>query len=171
MSLEVFLLAMLDRGLTTVYDFREQAGVSIGATTPALHRLEQEGLVAQTENGRRNEFSLTAAGRRRLKNWQQDFERHPATDFDDILRTAYLSWLLGGPKLSTKFLVAAAKARRRTAETRLEDAQRLLALFQANPNGSAFLWMKTAADAARAATDAATLTKIQRELARRTPAK
>ena len=172
LSLEVFVLAMIDRGVSTPYDLRERAALSVGASIPALRRLEKEGQVAHTVSGRRHEYSLTAAGRRRLRtSWQQDLDRHEATDFDGVLRTAYLSWLLGGPQHASRFLSTAARARRRTAESRREASLRLMAEFQADPDGNGFAWMKETAEAARARTDAATLSTIRRELGRRTPSK
>ncbi len=54
--------------------------VEEGSLYPALHRLEQEGLVAAewktTENNRRAKYyRLTAAGRRQLQREQEDWAR------------------------------------------------------------------------------------------------
>ena len=168
LSLEIFILAMVDRGMATPYDLRERGALSIGATIPALARMEKEGLVTHTIVGRRHEFELTTSGRRRLKtDWQRDLDRHAPTDFDDILRTAYLNWLLSGPKQASRFLEAAGKTRSRVAAERKLEAQRLLSEFAASPNGTVYRWMKATAEAARSSTEAATLKTIRRELGRR----
>ena len=55
-----------------------ELGVPEGSLYPALHRLEREGLVRsrwETGAGRkRRVYSLTAAGRRRLRRWRSEWE-------------------------------------------------------------------------------------------------
>jgi PadR family transcriptional regulator, regulatory protein PadR len=57
----------------------EMLRVEEGSLYPALHRMEQNGWIgsewALTETGRRAKYyALTAAGRKRLKEAEQDFE-------------------------------------------------------------------------------------------------
>lgn len=57
----------------------EMLRVEEGSLYPALHRMEQSGWIASewalTETGRRAKYyALTAAGRKRLKEAEQDFE-------------------------------------------------------------------------------------------------
>jgi len=65
-TLELFLLALISRGVSTPYEFKAQAGLSVGATKPALERLLQNGLIKKGEKGSRSrvEYLLTSAGRR-----------------------------------------------------------------------------------------------------------
>ena len=40
-SLELFVLAMVRRGLATPYELKTKAGLSLGSTVPVLARLEE----------------------------------------------------------------------------------------------------------------------------------
>src|SRR5438309_1636371 len=48
-DLELFLLALLSRGIATPYDLQAAAGLSPGASIPALGRLEAAGYVVKGE--------------------------------------------------------------------------------------------------------------------------
>jgi DNA-binding PadR family transcriptional regulator len=116
-SLDLFLLALIDSGTGTAYAFREQAGLSLGATLPALTRLEEFGLVARGEKLERNkqEFRLTANGKRELKSalirLLRTYEQKPPSDIESVLRVCALA--VQGAKIASarKLLQAAASAR------------------------------------------------------------
>jgi DNA-binding PadR family transcriptional regulator len=113
-SLDLFLLALIDSGAGTAYAFREQAGLSLGATLPALTRLEEFGLVARGEKLERNkqEFRLTAAGKRELRSTLvrllRTYEQKPPSDIESVLRVCALA--VHGAKIASarKLLQAAA---------------------------------------------------------------
>jgi len=68
-SLDLFLLGLIQSGVDTPYLLRERARLSIGATLPALKRLEGMRLVARGLKGQRDkqQFVLLSAGKRALK--------------------------------------------------------------------------------------------------------
>jgi DNA-binding PadR family transcriptional regulator len=96
-SLDVFLLALIDSGVTTSYAMREQAGVSVGASRPSLRRLQKLGLVVVGKAAARNKlaFRLTRRGRRAkvtgLNRLLGEFRSSPPSDTESILRIATLA--------------------------------------------------------------------------------
>jgi DNA-binding MarR family transcriptional regulator len=73
--LEFFLLALISKGgVNTVYDLRENVGLTWGGIRPSLLRLERWGLVTRSESGkrRRREFQLTPSGEEALEaGWKE----------------------------------------------------------------------------------------------------
>ena len=60
-DLDLFVLALVNRGMRTPYDLKVDAGISRGASIPVLNRLLEQNLVtagAPTERSR-SEYSLT----------------------------------------------------------------------------------------------------------------
>ena len=122
-SLDVFLLALIDSGVTTSYDMREQAGISVGASRPALQRLERQGLAEQGKAEARNKlaFRLTRRGHHAkltgLNHLLEESRLKPPSDTESILRIASLA-ASEGKKLAAARLLkdAAEECRRRAAE-------------------------------------------------------
>lgn len=95
-SLELFLLALIDSGLTTPYEFHRQAGISVGASLPALRSLLQQKLIIRGRQGerRRMEYSLTERGSSFLKKSRT--ENFPELqDLQAALRLAVIAHLTG----------------------------------------------------------------------------
>src|SRR4051812_253399 len=96
-SLDLFLLGLINSGVNTPYLFRERARLSVGATLPALKRLEMERLITRGEKLQRNrqEFKLTAAGKRKfrtqLSRLSQEYRDDPPVDSESVLRVASLA--------------------------------------------------------------------------------
>ena len=69
-DLDLFVLALIDSGVPTPYELQKAAGLSQGATTPALQRLLDARLVRQGKPGvrGRTDYQTTAAGRKFLKD-------------------------------------------------------------------------------------------------------
>ena len=99
-TLELLVLRLLRSGELNGWDIMQRIrlvsgevlSVTPGALYPALHRLEERGLVrvewAASENNRQAKFyRLTAAGRRRLEAERETWERFTAA-VDSILRDA-----------------------------------------------------------------------------------
>jgi DNA-binding MarR family transcriptional regulator len=91
--LEHFILSQLERGLETPYDLMRRAGVSLGASIPALRRLSAAGLVKKgretSESSRpRHLYKLTADGMKQARiGWKQYLEgKSNLVDLDEILR-------------------------------------------------------------------------------------
>ena len=91
--LEHFILSQLERGLETPYDLMRRAGVSLGASVPALRRLSAAGLVKKgretsDSNRPRHVYKLTAEGAKRARTgWKQYLEgKSNLIDLDEVLR-------------------------------------------------------------------------------------
>lgn len=107
-DLDLFVLALIDSGISTSYEFQKSAGLSPGATIPALERLVEGGFVRQGKPGarRRTDYTTTPIGRKFLKNsWRILLEDGPSGDLDADLRVALLVlWAGGKRQLATNFL-------------------------------------------------------------------
>ena len=93
-DLDLFILALIDGGVSTPYELQKAAGLSQGATIPALRRLLEARLVRQGKPGarRRADYKVTAAGKKTLKaGWQPLIDAGPSGDIDADLRVALLA--------------------------------------------------------------------------------
>jgi DNA-binding PadR family transcriptional regulator len=117
-DLDLFVLALIASGVATPYELKTAAGLSPGATIPALQRLLEEELVVQEKPGSRGriDHKITVEGRKRLKNgWRQLIDDGPSGDLDADLRVALLAlWVGGDRQLASDFL-------RQSAAQRLES--------------------------------------------------
>jgi len=99
-SLELLVLRLLSSGRLNGWDIMQRLhivsgeilSVTPGALYPALHRLEERGLVSATwgasDNNRKARFyQLTAAGKRQLKAEQKYWERFSGA-VETVLRKA-----------------------------------------------------------------------------------
>ncbi len=167
-SLEIFILAMVDGGLNTPYDLHARAGLSIGATHPALKRLQKKGLLQAGAEGarRRREFQLTKAGRHELKAGSAALQKQAgeeiAPDLESVLRTASLALMRGRKRPCIKLLKEAAKDRSKKSQERLSDAAGFQKELNEVPN--AYRWMLAVCDAARLEAEGRALVRIAREL-------
>ncbi len=118
--MDLFILALIDGGVTTPYELQKSASLSQGATIPALQRLLEARLVRQGKPGPRGrtDYKVTAAGKRLLKGgWLALIEDGPSGDVDSDLRVALLALLGGGDRyLSAHFL-------RQSADKKMESAR------------------------------------------------
>ena len=97
-DLDLFVLALIDSGVSTPYVLQKEAGLSPGATIPTIQRLLEVGLVRQGKPGPRGrtEYRITAPGRKHLKNgWRLLIEEGPSGDLDSDLRVALLAIAVG----------------------------------------------------------------------------
>jgi DNA-binding PadR family transcriptional regulator len=91
-SLEIFLLALIDDGVNTTYRLREEAGLSLGTTNPALERLEREALIKKARPGARGrlEYSLARSGHAilatELELMLTAAAKKPPADLEAVLR-------------------------------------------------------------------------------------
>jgi len=126
-DLDLFVLALIDGGVSTPYELQKLAGLSQGATIPALQRLLEARLVRQGKPGARGrtDYKVTAAGRKTLKaGWLPLVDAGPTGDIDADLRVALLTiWGSGDTRLAAEFLRKSAdrkKALQATAEPTAE---------------------------------------------------
>lgn len=114
-DLDLFVLALLESGVSTPYELKTAADLSPGATIPSLRRLIDEGLVSAAKPGSRGRtvHKITAEGRRRLKEgWRDLIDQGPTGDLDADLRLALLAlWVGRDRQLAAGFLRQAAAKR------------------------------------------------------------
>jgi hypothetical protein len=92
-DLDLFVLALIESGVTTPYELQKSAGISQGASIPALQRLLESSFVRQGKAGPRgrSDYKATATGRKALKGgWLPLVEAGPSGDLD-----ADLCWRSG----------------------------------------------------------------------------
>ena len=106
-SLELFLLALIDSGLATPYEFYNHAGISVGASLPALNSLLRQKLVSRGKAGnrRRMAYRLTGSGRTALKNWSTtQAPKQESGDVASALRFSTLAYFLSSPAQAKQIL-------------------------------------------------------------------
>jgi len=117
-DLDLFILALIDSGVSTPYEFQKAAGLSQGATIPALQRLLETRLVRQGKPGARGRtgYKVSAAGRKLLKDgWISLIAAGPSGDLDSDLRVALLAiWGSADRRLAADFL-------RRSGDKKMES--------------------------------------------------
>ena len=127
-DLDLFVLALLDSGISTPYDLKQLAGLSPGATIPAMRRLISQKLVIAGNAGARGRlaYKAKAEGRQYLRTaWRKLVEAGPSGDLDADLRVALLAFLVGGDRaLAIDFLRQSAAKMRVAAKSveRTSDA-------------------------------------------------
>ncbi|MGC2742285.1 MAG: PadR family transcriptional regulator [Candidatus Angelobacter sp.] len=166
-DLELFILALVNDGVSTPYDLMTTANVSPGASIPALARLEAAGLVRKGAEGPRNrtEYATTSKGERFLNNsWRELFQSPPSAnqELDAVLRIATLGLVMGETKSSVANYLRTAATLRASSPSQHKgvlgpDAKKL---------ADTFLWMRSAAQAARTRQEAAVLRKLANSLRR-----
>lgn len=157
-SLEVLILALLKQGLATTYDLQTQAGLSLGATVPALKRLEAAKLVSRKEAGRRFEFSVTREGEKMLASWSAS-PRLP-TDVDEVLRSAYMTWMVGNKAGAAVMLRQSIRVQNRCAEELRDQLAAVDRPLPAKPSPEWYRWLRKVVEAGRAAADVAALDSL-----------
>ena len=107
-DLDLFVLALIDGEVSTPYELQKAAGLSQGATIPALHRLLDARLVRQGRPGARGrtDYKVNAVGKRLLRDgWLPLIATGPSGDLDSDLRVALLAiWGGGDRRLAADFL-------------------------------------------------------------------
>src|ERR1019366_7723728 len=114
-DLDLFVLALIDGGVSTPYQLQKEAGLSQGATIPAVKRLLEARFVRQGKPGARGrtDYKVSAAGKRLLRDaWLPLVEAGPSGDLDSDLRVALLAiWGSGDRRLAAEFLRQSADKR------------------------------------------------------------
>ena len=171
-DLELFILALVQRGCGTPYDLKSQAGISVGSSAPVLERLEKTGLIRGSAPGvrRRRQFSLTKSGKSTLESsWQELLATRP-TDPDAILRIIYLAWSLGRQNTVSDFVQASALSLQNAASTRRAEANQMQPMA-AKLAGEAFRWLKASFEAARLDAQSKALKELGKQIQKQTTKK
>lgn len=125
-DLDLFVLALIESGVSTPYELKSAAEISPGASIPALRRLLSERLVVQGKPGSRGrtDYQITAQGHRRLKDrWRELVDQGPSGDLDADLRVALLALWIGKDRpLAAAFLRQSAAHRLNSVDRASIDA-------------------------------------------------
>lgn len=127
-DLDLFILALIESGISTPYDFKRSAGLSPGATIPALQRLIEAGNIRPGKSGPRGRtvHRITLAGKKLLKTgWRDLIQEGPSGDLDSDLRVALLAlWAGGDRRLAKEFLEQSAARKIAALDALAETAAR-----------------------------------------------
>ncbi len=159
---DAFLFALLEQGFTTPYALKRAVNLSVGATVPALRRLEGKALVERGHVGtrRKQEFHLTQSGKRALeKGIGPLFQTPLPRDLESIARLLALALHYREGKAARTVLSLAIEDRRRRVGSKTP---------QRRPTGlvNVYAWVLSSCDSARAKADVAALRKLLRLLPR-----
>lgn len=116
--LDLYILALIDRGAGSKYDLLKLGGVSLGSSSPAVKRLQLAKLVVQDDDGTdgrrpRHGLKLSPSGRRLVrKDWEVHLTSSSSEDLESILRLMDVAIHYGAaPAKIARFLEAAASYR------------------------------------------------------------
>ena len=160
-SLELFLLALIDSGLATPYEFYNHAGISVGASLPALNSLLRQKLVSRGKAGnrRRMAYRLTGSGRTALKNWSTtQAPKQESGDVASALRFSTLAYFLSSPAQAKQILERAGAHLAPNAEPPTN--------FDLSSPATAYKWMQSVRDQYRHEADLRSLNEIRKKLKR-----
>ncbi len=164
-DLDLFVLALVRRGVNTPYRLLSAAGISQGASMPALNRLESAGYVRREKPGSRGrmEFTVTAAGRRYLQaGWRPLLESPISGDIETTLRAASLALMSGADKkIVTAYLTSAGNAKAADSKNRRAEAKQAKAALGDELDAGLYSWMLAMQATTRLAAEA----KLLRQLA------
>jgi hypothetical protein len=142
-TLDLFLLTLVRDGLRTQYEWQARAGVSLGASLPAVKCLLEGRLVTEAEKGSRGrrEFRIARPGRQALQNVNLDLEQtldERPGDLESVLRLTCMAISEGKIELAKKLLLQA-------AEEQAKRSRRAGRQASAPPKGSSAADLYTAA--------------------------
>ena len=129
--LGVFLLALVEFGLSTPYELLSKAGLGTGLTSPALKRMKEAGFLTSRPGPRnRVRYAITKKGanllRKTLKPGSANYWQLGQTDmFESLPRGIILAWLHAGVDETHTGVARAAAITAVVAEKRRRDAEDL----------------------------------------------
>lgn len=171
-DLDLFILALVQRGCATPYDFKSQAGISVGSSALVLARLEKYGYIKGSDPGIRDrrQVSITKSGAKALKSgWRALLASRP-TDPDAALRITYLAWALGREGELADFIDSASSTLKNAAAIRQAEANQLQGIA-GNLGGEAFRWLKASFEAARLGAQSQALKELGKQIKKQAKAK
>jgi DNA-binding PadR family transcriptional regulator len=114
---ELFILSLIDRGLSSKYALQRRAGISLGSSSPALIRMQAAKLVVQdidSSQGKRprHELKLSVAGKKLAREgWRGQLDNFDG-DIESVLRLADMASHYGAKSSEISKLLATAASRR-----------------------------------------------------------
>lgn len=125
--LEILLLALVRRGVSTSYDLWTKAALPLGATSRALKRLQAARLLVSITGTRKSKrFTLTAKGEHELRRcWDYLASQAGPVSMEAALRVAFLGWLFGQPAKASSYVSWAIDELRLRASARKRDAEEI----------------------------------------------
>ncbi|HEY4933255.1 MAG TPA: PadR family transcriptional regulator [Terriglobales bacterium] len=164
-DLDLFVLALVQRGCANPYDLKSQAGISVGSSAPVLERLEQSQLIKGSPPGvrKRQQFSITKSGTKTLESGWRDLLASRPTDPDATLRITYLAWALGRQGELMDFIDSSSTNLKNAAATRLAEANQLQGIA-GSLGGEAFRWLKASFEAARLEAQSQALKELGKQI-------
>ena len=163
--LDIFVLSLADRGLTTPYALQREGELSLGATTPSLRRLSKARLVVRddAENATRrprHEYRVTAAGRKAaLTGWREHFDKvRIASDLDSVLRLVDLAVHYGAKRDEIVMFL------KRAAEQRFSRARRAETVNSFGQGALSYQRTRWQCESARLEAEATVLSRLATEL-------
>jgi DNA-binding PadR family transcriptional regulator len=168
LDLELFVLALIQRGINTPYGLRASVGLSPGGTIPALNRLTESGFLRRGKPGARGraEYEVTPSGSQHLRSaWRQLLNGTFPTDVDAILRIASLTILSGADRRRVAAYLRRAAAAR-VAESRHLSRENISPTgFSHLPsNVGLYAWMQAVHATSRLASEAQLLRLLARTI-------
>jgi DNA-binding PadR family transcriptional regulator len=161
-NLEFFVLTAVGAGLDSPYDLHTRADVSVGAAIPLLARLEKAGLLQGKEAARHSrQYSITPKGSKILREgWSELLDSVP-TEFEAILRIAYIAAVMEpDAKAAKRFLKAAAEQRKQLASQRARKAESIGSAKDRNEFGHGHRWLRAVSDSFRLRAESGVLLRI-----------
>ena len=146
----------MTRELSTPYDLQSRAGISQGASLPALRRLETAGFVIKGEESarRRLEYQVTGRGMKHLESSWKALLQSRTGDLDALLRAACVALLMGERvKVVAQYLADASRLRSSMHLESLSGGPGLR-------DPGLYAWMKQTGNPFRAKSEAAILKKM-----------
>jgi DNA-binding PadR family transcriptional regulator len=130
--LDMFLLGLVRGGLITPYDWQSRARTSLGASLPAVRRLEKAGLLEKARKGPRGrqEFALTQRGRDQVANlgpYVQHALNGQLGDLESVVRLACLATVVRKTKTAKELLLEAAHVHKQRARAAKKQAASVVA--------------------------------------------
>jgi DNA-binding PadR family transcriptional regulator len=167
-TLELLLLALLQDGISTPYELKSRADISLGSSIPALTRLEADGLIqaSDPQSRRSRRFTLNTKGRSALKKDWSVHLQSSTTDVESILRITYLACLNKSSGKAAVFLEAAADRLRGLATTAHAEATRF-GKSGAKVDNEELRWLRARVDERRVKAEAQELSALAHELKKR----
>jgi predicted transcriptional regulator len=133
-SLDLLILSLVDAGIRTPYRWQTEAGLSLGASLPAVRRLLARHLVSEAAAGPRGrrEFTITRTGRSELKNighYLDDAAVDTVGELESVLRLFAIALHAGRQDLAIHLLQEAAseydrragRAQKRASDSSQQD--------------------------------------------------
>ncbi len=162
--LDIFILLLVRSGIKTLYRLKQEAGVSIGAASPSLRRLEKRTFIYLPRKGHRGKEIVGKRGQREYQvnlfgqdflqsDWLAPFEASLPTDTESVARLVAIAEAKHRPDVAMKTLRNAIGVRRKRA-------RRMASLAGASSIAARYRAILQACDTARLKAEAAALKKV-----------